>query len=238
MKTVDFRNIILFENEDYILVDKPAYLSALDERDQTVSSLKDLAREYHPEATLCHRLDKETSGVLALSKNQEAYRNLAIQFEDREVSKIYHAVSEGLHQFENEAIDQPILKQTNGFVKIDRFRGKEALTYVSTLKAFKNYTLLECKPVTGRLHQIRIHLAFLSASIAGDDKYGGHHVYLSDIKKRYNLKKDTEELPLMKRVALHAFQLRFRGLDGKEIIGQSPYPKDFAVLVKQLEKYS
>lgn len=237
MKTADFKSIIVFENEDYILVNKPAYISALDERDQGGISLKDWAREYNPNATLCHRLDKETSGILSIAKNQEAYRNLAIQFEARTVSKTYHAVSEGLHEFNEEHINLPLLKQNNGYVKVDRYQGKEALTIVTTLKAFKKHTLLECKPVTGRLHQIRIHLAFMRASIAGDTKYGGHEVYLSDIKRKFNLKKDTEEQPLMKRVSLHAHKIEFKGIDGKAIIAEAPYPKDFAVLIKQLEKW-
>lgn len=237
MKTVDIKDIIIFENKDYLLVNKPPYLSSLDDRDQTALSLKDMVKDQYPDASLGHRLDKETSGVLAIALHSEAYRNLAIQFENRQVEKAYHAVSEGLHEFDNLIIDQPLLKMANGIVKVDRQGGKEAMTIVNTLKAYKRHSLLECKPVSGRLHQIRVHLAYAHASITGDTQYGGHHLYLSDIKKHYNLKKDTEEQPLMKRVALHAFSLKFKGMNGESISVEAPYPKDFSVLVKQLEKF-
>jgi 23S rRNA pseudouridine955/2504/2580 synthase len=74
----------------------------------------------------------------------------------------------------------------------------------------------------------------LEAPIAGDTTYGGHPVFLSAIKKSYNLKKDTEEEPLIRRMALHAFSLEFLGVDGKTLKAEAPYPKDFRVLLKQL----
>lgn len=238
MKMDKLDDMILFENENYIVVNKPPYLSSLDEREIVMNSLKDLVKAYNPEAALCHRLDKETSGALAISKNAEAYRHLAIQFENRDVSKVYHAVCEGLHEFENLSVDLPIYKLSNGSVKIDRQKGKEALTYFQTIRAYKKHTLVECKPVTGRLHQIRIHMASVSAPIAGDERYGGAPVFLSSVKRNFNLKKDTEEQPLMKRVALHAYSLTFRDLDDTVISVVAEYPKDFNVLVKQLEKNS
>jgi len=236
MKKIDFKDVIIDECADYYFINKPPYISSLDERDLTASSIKNWAKEYNSDSMLCHRLDKETSGVLVIAKNPEAYRHLAMQFEHREVSKVYHAVSEGLLEFKDKEIDQPILKMSNGFGKIDRLKGKEAVTFISTLQAFKKHTLLECKPVTGRLHQIRIHLAHLKASIAGDEKYGGHAVFLSALKRNFNLKKETEEQPLMKRVALHAYSITFKGLKGEVINAKASYPKDFEVLLRQLEK--
>jgi 23S rRNA pseudouridine955/2504/2580 synthase len=238
MKKVNLKDIILFENDNYIIVNKPPYLSALDERDFTAYSLKEIAREYCPEASLCHRLDKETSGALAISKNQEAYRNLAIQFESREVLKVYHAVCEGLHEFTNLDVKLPLYKMSNGLVKVDKLKGKEAHTIVQTVKAYRKHTMVECRPISGRMHQIRVHLASLNASIAGDESYGGEPVYLSSIKKRFNLKQGTEEQPLMKRVSLHAFSLTFKDLNGEVISVIAEYPKDFAVLINQLEKNS
>lgn len=238
MKTVDFKDIVIFENKNYLLVNKPAYLSALDDRNAVSLSLKNWARQYTPEASLCHRLDKETSGALAIAKNPDAYRNLAIQFENREVKKVYHALSEGLHDFGALEINLPIHKLSNGLVKVDRGRGKDALTFVNTIQAFRKHTLLECLPVTGRLHQIRVHLSSVHAPIAGDETYGGHALYLSELKRHFNLKKGTEEQPLMKRVALHAHSLTFKDIDGRMISVVAPYPKDFTVLVKQLGKFS
>jgi 23S rRNA pseudouridine955/2504/2580 synthase len=93
-------------------------------------------------------------------------------------------------------------------------------------------------PITGRMHQIRIHLTCLKAPIVSDSMYGGPEIYLSDLKRNFHLKKDTEELPVMRRVALHAHSLSFKLMNGDPITVEAPYPKDFNVLVKTLEKYS
>ncbi|HEX8545731.1 MAG TPA: RluA family pseudouridine synthase [Cytophagaceae bacterium] len=236
MKKVNFKDIIVFEDKDFMLVNKPPHVSSLDDRNDPVNINK-LAKEYNADAQVCHRLDKETSGILAIAKNPEAYRHLNIQFEKREVVKVYHAVSAGVHNFKDDIVDLPILALKNGIVKIDSKEGKDAATIFNTLKAYNKYTLIECRPVTGRMHQIRIHLAMLKAPIICDNKYGGVEIYLSQLKKKYNLKMETEEKPLIQRVALHARSLLFHSLDGQEMIVEAPYPKDFEVLVKQLEKY-
>ena len=88
---IEFEDIILFEDENYVLVNKPPFLSTLEDRNEKVNLLR-LARTYTPDAQVCHRLDKDTSGVLAIAKNPEAYRHLSIQFEKRQVTKLYHAV--------------------------------------------------------------------------------------------------------------------------------------------------
>ena len=93
---------------------------------------------------------------------------------------------------------------------------------------------MECRPITGRMHQIRIHLATLNASITGDEQYGGKPLFLSSIKKGFNLKKFTEEQPLMKRMALHAFSLDFQDLKGNTRHIQAPYPKDMQAMMRQL----
>lgn len=236
MKTVRFEDLILFEDEDYILINKPPFVSSLDERFGDAITINKMAKEYWEDAQLCHRLDKETSGVLAIAKNSEAYRWMSIQFEHREVSKVYHALVEGVQDMEH-LVELPIYLTSHGTARIDS-RGKHAETYFRTLKAFKKYTLVECRPITGRLHQIRVHLMAMKAPIAGDEVYGGSPFYLSSIKKKYNLKNLTEEMPLIQRVALHAFSLEFSTEKGKRIEVEAPYPKDFAVLIKQLEKYS
>jgi 23S rRNA pseudouridine955/2504/2580 synthase len=236
MPTILFENLIIFENEDYILINKPPHISSLDERAGEANNILRMARIYHPDIQIAHRLDKETSGILALAKNPEAYRALAIQFEKRQVNKIYHAVVSGIHTFENQRVFLPILPLTNGTVKIDRQKGKEAETYFMTLKLYQKHSLIECKPVTGRMHQIRIHLSTLKAPIVCDPQYGGEYIYLSSIKKKFNLKKDTEELPLIQRVALHARSLSFTLLNGENLTFEAAYPKDFDVLIKQLEK--
>ncbi|TFV93313.1 RNA pseudouridine synthase [Algoriphagus kandeliae] len=234
MKKVDFQKLILFENEDYLVINKPPYLSSLDDRHEAQNIL-DLAKGYSADAQLCHRLDKETSGCLVIAKNPEAYRHLAIQFENRKVSKIYHAVVEGIKEYEHLLVDRNLVASAKGVAKVNK-EGKPAQTVFNTLKTYRAHSLIECKPITGRLHQIRVHLAYLKSPICGDELYGGKPLYLSSLKRRFNLKKDTEELPIMQRVSLHAFSIGFEGLDGKEIFVQAPYPKDFQVLIHQLEK--
>src|SRR5690606_14542622 len=163
--------------------------------------------------------------------------SVSIAFEKRKVHKIYHAIIGGTHTFQDLLVDLPILNQGNKNVSIDRANGKPAETVFNSLKYYKNYTLVECKPITGRMHQIRIHLATQHAAIVGDSMYRGKPVFLSQIKKRgFTLSKDQEELPIMKRFALHSKAVKFT-LDGKEYAFEAVYPKDFATLVKQLEKF-
>ena len=237
---INFADLIVFENEDYIVVNKPPHIATLDERnaDNPLSILR-LAKEYSSDAQVGHRLDKETSGALAIAKNPEAYRHLAMQFEHRQTTKRYHAVVEGVHDFEGISVYLPILSlPKDGIVKIDRQKGKEAETIFNTLKAYRHHTLVECMPISGRMHQIRIHLVCLKAPIVADETYGGKPIYLSELKRKFNLKKDTEEQSIIKRVALHAHSLTFSLLDGQEQTFVAPYPKDFEVLVKLLDKYA
>jgi RluA family pseudouridine synthase len=231
---IKFEDIVLFENENYVVVNKPAFIATLEDRSESVNLLQ-LARQVYPDAQVCHRLDKETSGALAIARNPEAYRHLSIQFEKREVVKRYHAVADGLHQFSDFLVDAPILKQDDGTVRISNREGKPAQTWFNSLKSLRMHTLVECKPITGRMHQIRIHLSLSGAPIMGDTQYGGKLFYLSQVKRGFNLKKGTDEEPFMKRMALHAFSLLFQDLDGTAIEVEAPYQKDMAALLKQLE---
>lgn len=238
MKYPNFKDLILFENDDYIVVNKPPFVASLDERGAAgeVNILR-MAKQYSADAQVCHRLDKETSGAIVIAKHPEAYRHLSMQFERRKVKKIYHAVVDGQFQFDNLFVDLPILNDGNKNVTIDRQEGKRAETYFNSIKYFKHYTLVECKPVTGRMHQIRIHLATQRAAICGDQMYRGKPVFLSALKKGYRISKDEEEQPILKRFALHAKEITFKGLDEQDMTIEAPYPKDFATLLKLLEKF-
>ncbi len=224
----------MFQNQDYILINKPPFISTLEDRNDPVNLLQ-LAREMEPSAQVCHRLDKDTSGILAIARHPDAYRHLSIQFEMRQVKKSYHAVVDGISQLEERLVDLPILKQSDGTVKIDR-AGKSAQTWFHTLQTFKNHSLILCRPITGRMHQIRLHLATLNAPITGDLTYGGKEFFLSSVKRGFNLKRDSQEEPFMKRMALHAHSLGFSGLDGENIEVEAPYPKDMAALLRQLSQ--
>lgn len=233
MKPVKFEDIILWEDDNYIAINKPPHISTLEDRQAKVNILL-LARQYVPEAQVCHRLDKDTSGVLVLAKNPDSYRHLSIQFEKRTVIKKYHAVVEGIHNFSDVLVNEPLRKAEDGIVTISKKEGKQAQTYFRSLQPYRSQTLVECRPVTGRMHQIRVHLAFLKAPIVGDELYGGRPLFLSSIKMGFNLKKDTDEQPLMKRMALHAFSIEFNALEGNLVEIMAPYPKDMQALVRQL----
>lgn len=224
---------ILFEDKDYLAINKPPFLSTLEDRNDPMDVLK-LAKAYTEDAQICHRLDRDTSGVLLIAKHPEAYRHASIQFEMRKMGKLYHAVVDGLHNFNEELVDAPILKRSDGSVRIDR-EGKPSKTFFSTIATFKNHSLIGCRPITGRTHQIRIHLSRLNASITGDFAYGGRPFYLSSVKRKFNLKKDEEEKPVMSRMALHAFSLEFKDLAEKTVRIEAPYPKDMKALIRQLE---
>jgi RluA family pseudouridine synthase len=230
---LDIKDLIIFEDQDYFLVNKPPFLSTLEDRHTPINLLA-LAREYVSDAQVCHRLDKDTSGILVIAKNPAAYRHMSLQFEKRTVNKIYHAIVDGIHSFQDVLVDEPILKLDDGVVKLSRREGKSAQTYFTTLRTFRMHTLVECRPVTGRMHQIRIHLTTLNAPITGDETYGGKPFFLSSVKRKFNLKKETEEEPLIKRMALHAFALHYKDLSETEQRIEAPYPKDFQALVRQM----
>lgn len=237
LKGITFKELIIYENDHYIVINKPPYLATLEDRNDPINVLQ-LAKEYLPEAQACHRLDKETSGALVIAKHQEAYRHFAIMLEKRKVKKVYHAVTNGIHEFVDLTADQPIYP-TNSKSRIDFREGKPSLTLISTLETYRNHTLVKCFPVSGRLHQIRVHLAFHHAPICCDPVYGGDAIYLSQLKKNFTLsKKRNEEQPIIHRVALHAHNIAFYDFESEQSVEvEAPYPKDFAVLVKQLRKH-
>jgi RluA family pseudouridine synthase len=237
MKYPVFKDLIVFENEDFIVVNKPPFLATLEDRALNATNLLKLAKQYHPDAQACHRLDKETSGALAIAKNPEAYRHLSMQFENREVDKLYHAVAQGVHKFENLEVDRAIQPGLKGKAKL-AYKGKPAQTIFNTIETYHRHSLIACKPITGRMHQIRLHLMYLKAPIVNDVLYGGEVLFLSSLKRKFNLKQETEEQPLIKRFALHSTQLGFKLMNGEQVVVEAPYPKDFQVLVKSLQQYS
>ncbi len=229
-----FKSWILYQDDNYLVVNKPPYVPSLHERGKFTSvPLIELAREFNPDATLCHRLDRETSGAVIIALNAEAYRHMSIQFEDRQVEKIYHAVVEGQVRFEDHLVDLPINSDHPGRVRIDKKAGKPSATFFKTIALFRHFSLLECQPVTGRLHQIRVHLESQNTHIISDELYGGKIHLLSEIKRKHK----GEDSPVMKRFALHAAFIAFRKPDGEVVGIEAPYPKDFEVLLKILNKY-
>ena len=235
LKHIKFDELIIHDTDNYSLVNKPPFIASLDDRAE-VKNLLSIARELNPDYQICHRLDKETSGIVVFAKNPDAYRHFAMQLENREVKKVYHAVINGLHQFQDFEVDEPLYTTSNKS-RVDFHGGKQAFTLVSTLELFKKHSLVKCFPVTGRMHQIRAHLTHHGAPIVNDPTYGGDPAFLSELKKNYNHKKWEEENPMIDRVALHSHQVAFKDLDDQIISAEADYPKDFAVLLKLLRKF-
>ena len=235
MKLPNFQDLILFENDDYLVVNKPPYLATLDERVGGAPNLLRLARQEYDDIQAAHRLDRETSGALAFAKHPAAYRHLAMQFENREVNKQYHAVVWGTPQLDKVLVERNIENTTRGKARL-AYKGKEAETVFTTLETYARHALILAEPITGRMHQIRLHLMYLQAPIVGDVTYGGEDFFLSSLKKKFNMKEGEEEQPFIKRFALHAAKLQFAGLDGEQIVVEAPYPKDFRVLVDVLRQ--
>src|SRR5690606_15910571 len=124
-----FTDLIVFEDDRLIVINKPPFVSSLDDRGGGDVNILRLARSYHPNAQVCHRLDRETSGILLIAKNAETYRAVSMEFEQRRVQKIYHALIEGVHRFDHVKVDLPILNLGNKNVSIDKNRGKSAETW-------------------------------------------------------------------------------------------------------------
>ncbi len=238
MAKLSLTPLILYEDDDYIVINKPPCVSSLADRTYAGPHILQLARDYYPQAQVGHRLDKETSGAMVLAKNPAAYTALCKQFEAQQVTKVYHAVLEGSHCFQAQQVEVPIAITHKHLAKIDLHNGKQATTIFTTLQNFSGYTLVSCQPITGRMHQIRVHTTTLKAPIVGDTQYGGQVLYLSTLKRHYRLKQHTEERPLTPRLALHAHLLGFVGRKNQKIAIQAPYHKDFSTLVKQLTRYA
>ena len=174
-----------------------------------------------------------------MAKDSDTYRNIALQFQKREVNKTYHTLVAGVHRFEDEVVDLPLLISTNKRVTVHKQEGKKAQTIVSSIESFRNFSLLACQPITGRMHQIRVHLKALGCPIVGDALYGGIDIFLSKLKRNYKTNNRREEKALNHGYLLHAHSLKFRHpISGKEIEFSAQPPKNFGVVLKMLRKYN
>ena len=238
MKTKRFN--ILFEDDNIIVVDKPApFLTIPDRFDKTIPSLLGILSAKRSEIFINHRLDKETSGVILLSKNAEAHRHISLQFESRSVTKIYEAIVHGMPIEEVGQIDLAISSSPRGKRgMIINFKGKPSSTKFRILRTWKHFSHLEIKTLTGRQHQIRVHMKAIGCPLVVDNLYGdGKAFYLSDIKRKVRFKKEEQERPLLKRMGLHAAKLKFmHPLTRKELIFESVLPKDMKAVINQLNK--
>ncbi|MCC6818678.1 MAG: RluA family pseudouridine synthase [Bacteroidia bacterium] len=238
MASIRFKDIVIFEDEHIIAINKPPFIASLHERfDSHAQSIIELCKAVNEEYSLCHRLDRETSGVMLIAKDNETYRHIAMQFEKRQITKVYHAVVQASVNLSDLEVDLPLYTDSKRKVQISAKKGKPSRTFFNTLKQYKHFSLLACMPETGRLHQIRVHAASQNLPLVCDELYGGKVPELSLIKKKVNYAHDEVSKPLMNRVALHAFSIQFSDLSGQFIKIEAPYPKDFEVLIKLMDKY-
>ena len=238
---------LIYADDDMIAVNKAAgLLVAADRWDIEAPRLDLLIQKELPQiAPLCqklyavHRIDKDTSGILLYALNAEAHRALNTAFQEREIKKTYRLLIHGRVSEEQFTVDLPLRADGDALHRtiVDKRRGKEAITHFTVLETFRQFSLLEARPVTGRTHQIRAHLAAAGYPIVCDSLYGsGKPVLLSELKQRWHGDVYTEQ-PLIRRLALHAYQLEgLHPRTSEPFSFTAEYAKDFKSTVHQLQK--
>lgn len=224
---------ILFEDGDIVAIDKPAGIAVHPDGRREEKCVTDFLLEKFPEIKnvgepminslgkeisrpgIVHRIDKETSGVLLVAKTSEAYTHLKSQFKNREIKKTYHAFVYGSLNEERGVIDKPIGRIAGSVTRlgVSNLRGetREAVTKYKVLLRNREASFLEVWPLTGRTHQIRVHLKSIHHAIICDP------LYAPKGKKMLGFN----------RLALHASKIIFKDLTGKEREIEAPWPLDF-----------
>ncbi len=223
---------IIFENDDLLVVDKPAGMVVHPSPGHGSGTLVQAALGHAPEMEgiggeerpgIVHRLDKDTSGLIVIAKNERAHRWLQDQFRTRTVEKTYLALVDGKPPTPSGRVEAPIGRNATkrklmSVVPLEK--GRAAVSEYRTLESFPEHTLLEVHPLTGRTHQIRVHLAFLGCPVSGDTVYGK--------------KKPTIELD---RHFLHAYRLKIIIPGGKEPrIFEAELPEELQGVIRSLRK--
>lgn len=232
--------LIIFEDDDFIALNKPSGLLSIPDREGKEISLKNLLVDKYEKIFTVHRLDRETSGLIVFAKNETAHRHLSIQFEERRTEKIYAGLVIGSPANQKGTIDLPIAENmvTRGTMIINR-RGKQSLTDYEVLESFGSYSWMQFRIHTGRTHQIRVHMKDLGHPIVCDALYGdGKPLLLSSLKNKFKLSKnELEERPILSRLALHAYQLSFTKPGDKKIELAAELHKDLKASLQQLNKW-
>lgn len=233
--------LIIFENDDFVALNKPSGLLSIPDRVGEEISLKSLLQEKYSQIFTVHRLDRDTSGLIVFAKNEATHKHLSQQFEGRLTKKIYAGLVIGSPTETKGSINLPLAENMvqRGVMIVNR-RGKESLTDYEVMEDFGLYSWMQFQIHTGRTHQIRVHMKEIGHPIVCDEVYGdGKPVLLSSLKKKkFKLGKDVlEERPLMSRLALHAYQLTFITLQGEKKELTAELPKDLRATLQQLQKW-
>lgn len=232
---------IVYENLDALVINKPSGLIThqknIDDKQPSVvgwiienyPELKNIGEPFIasgaevPRAGIVHRLDKDTSGLLLVAKNNDSFFYLKNLFQSRKIKKHYLALVNGRPKELRGVISSPLgrigLKRTTKIIGNKLIDKKEALTEYKTIKEFNGYTLLEVTPRTGRTHQIRVHLNSTGNPVAGDNIYG--------------FRKSISP-PNLNRLFLHAYKLEFVGPDGKKLVLEADLPEELQKVLDKL----
>ena len=230
---------IVFENEDYVAINKPSGLLSIPDREGKEVSLKIILKEKYGNIFTVHRLDKDTSGLIVFAKNEATHKHLSKQFEDRQTKKIYVGLVIGSPMEKSGSINAPIAEHPalNGTMIVHR-KGKESLTDYEVREDFGIYSWVQFRIHTGRTHQIRVHMKDIGHPVVCDPVYGdGKPVLVSSLKSKFKLSKLVEEeKPILGRLALHSLQLAFVDINGNPVELTAEPPKDMRATLQQLNK--
>ncbi len=236
---------IIYEDDDIIILNKQPRMIVHPARSNTHGTLVNALAFYSDKLSsglgefrpgIVHRLDKNTTGVMVVTKNDTAQWKIAKQFERRQTKKNYLAITHGTPELTADRINAPLgvhPKVREKYAIRPQF-GKEAITFYEVIESFRGFSLLKLTPKTGRTHQIRVHLSHIKHPIVGDDMYGGKLVYLWQLQDA----EPAVQQPIITRCALHASTLEFKHPTTSEIMKfQAPFPEDMQNLLEMLRQY-
>ena len=232
---------IVFEDEYFLAVNKPAGILTIPDRfRKDIPNLFAMLSKSRDELYTVHRLDKFTSGGLLFAKSKEVHKALSEAFMDRIPEKYYLALVDGVPRETEGEINQPLTESmvTRGKMLIHP-RGKESKTSYEVIQNYVKFSLLRIKIHTGRLHQIRVHLAHIGHPLMVDHLYGNREEFLlSEIKgRKFNMKKGDDERPLLTRQPLHSHKLILpHPITGEKMTLEFEIPKDIRATINQFEK--
>jgi len=242
---------IQYEDDDIIIINKPPGIvvhPGAGNFEKTIvngllyhyeNKLSNIGGKLRP--GIVHRIDKDTSGIIVVAKNDFTHSNLSKQFSDHTIERTYEAIIWGSLRPSKGKINEKISRSIKNrqLMAVSKNKGKKAITNYKTIKTFSNsnlpkISLIECKLETGRTHQIRVHMSYKGNPILGDKSYG------KSKKKFKNINPDVEkDINNFNRQALHAKSLGFvHPKTKKQIFFEGKKPKDFEMLIKNLEKAS
>ena len=242
---------IVYEDKDILVVNKPAGMvvhpGAGNYNNTLVNALiykykkklSDINGSTRP--GIVHRIDKETSGLLVVAKNNNAHSNLGKQFSEHTIERTYQALSWGILRPLSGRIETLIgrSRKNRQLMSVTEISGKKAATNYKTVKVFEikdipKISFVECKLETGRTHQIRVHMAYKGCSLLGDQQYGKKNLRFKKINEDFENK-----LKILNRQALHAKSLGFIHPSTKKFMSfESKLPQDFKKILDLLNKLS